>query len=142
MYYIGQDLTDIEDDILKERRQEAIDSADMKKGDYVVVRFASKNSPIHYIGQIIQQNMQIMRPMNTDRNGMQVNFLRREKPTVESFVFPSVEDPSFIKAADNVFKLPDPILHGGAARLGSTSSLQRISTCLLTCIYIEGSWNQ
>ena len=136
----------------------------------MVVRFASKSSPVHCIGQIIQQNVQIMKPMNTDRNRMQVNFLRREKPTVESFVFSSVEDSSFIKAADNVFpsvedssfikaadnvfscvedssfikaadivfKLPDPILHGGTARLGSTSSLQRISTCLLTCINIEG----
>ena len=48
--------TDVEDQILKERRQEEIDSADMKKGYFVVVKFASKSSLVHYIGQIMQQN--------------------------------------------------------------------------------------
>ena len=79
------------------------------------VKFASKSTIVHYIGQIMQQNGPDT--MDTDRNGIHINFPRREKQTVETFVFPSVADSSFIKDTDIVFKLPDPILHGGTARV-------------------------
>lgn len=56
---------------------------------------------------------------DTDGTVFDINFLRREKPTGYSFIFPQVEDTSEIPFDQVVGKLPKPNVHGGTARVAS-----------------------
>ncbi|ESN97517.1 hypothetical protein HELRODRAFT_177946 [Helobdella robusta] len=81
------------------------DCSALKNNDYVVVKFKTKKKVIHYIGQIISEAGDLM-----------VKYLKREKMSSFNFICRNAELYQFIKE-DIVCKVPDPIQHGGTARV-------------------------
>lgn len=80
----------------------------ISKYDYVIVRFNTKKTTRHYVGQIIDIP-------NRTIDQFYVNFMRQKKPG-NRFVFPNVPDEGYADTS-SVKKLPYPKLSGGTARM-------------------------
>ena len=89
------------------------DIDNLDTGDFVLVRFVTKKLNIIYAGQIVDKS----RDVDTNDTLFEVKFLRREKPSAFSFVFPQVEDISEVTLEQIVGKLPMPATQGGTARV-------------------------
>ncbi|ESO01976.1 hypothetical protein HELRODRAFT_161188 [Helobdella robusta] len=101
------------------------DCSALKNNDYVVVKFKTKKKVIHYIGQIISEAGDLM-----------VKYLKREKMSSFNFICRNAELYQFIKE-DIVCKVPDPIQHGGTARINvPPSPLLVPSSSSLACLTV------
>ena len=85
----------------------------LNKNYFVLIKFATKNTVvgIMYVGQILG------RTEDTGESTFEVKLMRREKPKSFTFIYPIVEDISEVSFEDVVGKLPNPIRHGGTARV-------------------------
>ena len=89
------------------------DLDDLKPDDFIIVEFSTKKVNLVFAGQILSRNI------DSDTNGIlfEVKFLRREKPTTFSFIFPQAEDILEIAFEQIVGKLPLPQTQGGTSRI-------------------------
>lgn len=101
----SEELTDIEQQIENEIEEENFLSGIIKENDYVLVKFTTKKTVKHYVGQVLQK---------LDSGEYYVNFMRRKMPECY-FVFPENPDQSHVSSED-VIKLPAPNLVGGTER--------------------------
>lgn len=85
------------------------DNDELDKNDYVLVKFASKTTIVHYVG-IVTEVLNL--------NEFEIKFLRRKQPGYK-FYLPNVEDKSVVDRGDIVLKLPPP----NSAKTVRTSSL-------------------
>lgn len=79
-------------------------------GDFVVTKFLTKKAMAMYVGQIQERLISIL-------GEYKVKFLRREKASSVTFVFPEVNDCADVLLTDIVGRLPQPAQHGGTARV-------------------------
>lgn len=75
-------------------------------GDFVLVKFTTKSSLLHYIGCVIKENS----------NDFSINFLKRSDACSFSFVYPEKEDIATVLRRD-LTKLPHPMISGGTERV-------------------------
>lgn len=95
-------------------------------GDYIIVKFATKSTCVHYVGRI--QHV-------LDTNGeYQVQFLRKDNDTF-SFQYPEVDDISLVQETDIVKKLPRPNSTGGTQRTGLKLKFPR--TCFTSALILR-----
>lgn len=80
----------------------------VKRGDFVLVRFGKKKSDIYYTGRV-ESNDNIL---------VGVQFLRKKEES-SSFYFPPQKDVGTVPIADIMMKLPAPKTIGGTKRLQS-----------------------
>lgn len=83
---------------------EALSNSDFENGDFVLVKFPTKTTIIHYIGRV--EN-------NINDHLLSIKFMRR-KGNGQTFVFPDVEDVTEIDSLDIVAKLHTPSQTGTA----------------------------
>ncbi|XP_060075659.1 uncharacterized protein LOC132555320 [Ylistrum balloti] len=81
--------------------------------DFVIVQFLTKKTKVIYIGQIIGCNGDID---DIGEKTFNIKFMRRNSSSYK-FVFPTVDDISDIAFTDIIGKLPQPLQHGGTARV-------------------------
>ena len=87
------------------------DANSLKENDFVLIKFATKNTVVMYVGQVLS------RTVYSDETIFEVKFMRREKPKSITFIFPIVEDISEVSFENVVGKLQNPVQHGGTARV-------------------------
>ncbi|KAF5278025.1 hypothetical protein FQR65_LT15826 [Abscondita terminalis] len=104
---VEMSLSDSINDVSDEELLGLCDDDQLNVGDYIVVKFPTKRTVIHFVGQITT--------IYNDTE-MEVNFLRKKKTENGTFVFPDVQDISLVLRGDVVFKLPKPIAAGGTLR--------------------------
>lgn len=97
-------VTDI-DQINNEKREDDWVSASIS--NYVLVKFATKKTLKHYVGQIVSLE---------EGNKYLVKFLRRKPPRYHFIIFPDVDDVALVPTGD-VIKLPESIQCRGTARI-------------------------
>lgn len=102
-------LDDSSDEEPSESDKEDIDEDNVKTGDYVLVRFASKKHVKHYVGLVLTMG----------ELEAQVTFFKKKGNTYQS---PEQEDTSFVDLDNIILKLPEPQFVGGASRAGTTMS--------------------
>lgn len=73
--------------------------------DFILVKFATKKTLKHFVGQIVDKN---------GRREYLVNFLK--VTSGQKFIFPDRKDESLVTLEDIVLKLPPPIQKAGTAR--------------------------
>lgn len=91
-----------------EAMQELLDDDILKEGDYVLVRFPTKKTVRHYVGQITEAQDQIE---------YLVKFLRKRGS--DAFSFPDTDDLSIVNRQDILVKLPKPLEVRGTSRMKS-----------------------
>lgn len=101
----SEELTDIDQQIENEIEEENFLSGIINENDYVLVKFSTKKTVKHYVGQVVQK---------LDNGEYYVNFMRRKMPE-SYFLFPENSDQSLVSSED-VIKLPAPNLVGGTER--------------------------
>ncbi|KAK4879255.1 hypothetical protein RN001_007401 [Aquatica leii] len=101
----SSEITDIEEQIEKEREEEDFVIGMINVNDYVLVRFLTKNTERHNVGKILEK---------VEGGEYLINFMQRKKPGYH-FVFSDVEDQSMV-FEDDIRKLSPPSFVGGAAR--------------------------
>ncbi|XP_015910948.1 uncharacterized protein [Parasteatoda tepidariorum] len=75
-------------------------------GDFVLAKFTTKSSFVHYIGCVTKEN----------GDDLTLNFLRRSDPCSFSFIYPQIEDVATVSQGD-IIKLPHPNISGGTERV-------------------------
>ena len=105
----SSDYYDIDDGQLEDI--ELPDCSALNATDFVLTKFTTKKAKVMYVGQVQS------RIVDADENTFAVKFMRREKPKSFTFIFPNMEDISEVLFEDVVAKLPNPIQHGGTARV-------------------------
>lgn len=80
--------------------------ASIEIGDFVLVKFTTKSSFIHYIGCVMKVN----------EDDFSINFLRRSNACSFSFIYPENEDVATVPKSDAI-KLPHPMISGGTKRV-------------------------
>ncbi|KAG5863234.1 hypothetical protein JTB14_021530 [Gonioctena quinquepunctata] len=86
---------------------ELLDDEQILRDDYLLVKFATKKRSLHYVGKVI----------DVMENGeFEVIF---SKKCIKGFVYPEVEDISYIERKDIVSKLPKPMTTPGTSRMAS-----------------------
>ncbi|XP_077529007.1 uncharacterized protein LOC144141305 [Haemaphysalis longicornis] len=78
----------------------------VKKGDFVLVRFGKKKSDVYYTGRV----------ESSDNIDVSVQFLRKKEES-SKFYFPQQKDIGTVPMTDIVMKLPGPKTIGGTKRL-------------------------
>lgn len=81
----------------------------LQAGDFVLVKFLTNTSIVHYVGQVISKH----------DDEYEIKFLRRHGTTWK-FVYPPMEDLSSVQEQDILLKLPFPKNVGGTERVKST----------------------
>ncbi|KAG5864957.1 hypothetical protein JTB14_018719 [Gonioctena quinquepunctata] len=86
---------------------ELLDDEKILRDDYILVKFATKKRSLHYVGKVI----------DVMKNGeFEVTF---KKKCIKGFVYPGVEDISYIERKDIVSKLPKPMTTPGTSRMAT-----------------------
>ncbi|KAK4872172.1 hypothetical protein RN001_016296 [Aquatica leii] len=100
----SSEITDIKEQIEKEREEEDFVIGMINVNDYMLVRFVTKKTERHYVGKILEK---------VKGGEYLINFMRPKKSGYD-FVFLDVEDQSMV-SEDDIRKLPPPSFVGGTA---------------------------
>lgn len=102
----SENITD--DDDCEEVNNEDWGVMSAKSGDFVLVKFCTKSTACHYVGKVIQIR----------EYECKVKFMRRYRFGSDCFVYPDVEDTSYVPFEDMKI-LPKPVFQDGTERMSS-----------------------